>query len=870
MADTLAPMPKFSDSKELAAYLLKLLQSSPRTLFAGAGVSKRANLPIWEEYLEILAKVAENYEPMLAGMMRKRAKAGDFLEAARYYKTASDIPIGIKLAELTAPFSRDKYDAPKLYSLCSLPFDLAVTTNYDLALHDAFAKTKGHSIVCAELGDPTLREAVFWKSFYVGRLHGRAEVPNSLVLDTDDYHRIDSDNDYKDLLKSLLRQRSVLFVGFSFLDPAISEILNFIESMGVFPELHHALIPTGQDALGTRLRKQNIEVIEYDPRDYHAVLWDAIEICSKEFGPQTAKTPTTLTSGFDTARRLLATCYAYACMEGDGVALKQTVIEGIALAELSDGTESLEALSLSLRSYMALSEVEADALMRAAVTRLVARGVCMEEDGLVILVSDLRPQTSPVQVLVSGIISRALLREKFEIPPKVERALTCAVEEVLVLRGFDLGAEFSGAHIGEDGDVSVTITEAINRNLPGDWETRRNMLAEVFGELLRHPSPTEEAVLGEVGRISFGIELILQSGRSTIYALALPEQIYLDASFLMPAIVLGHPSQEVYSSAIGRLQEASRDVKGTAVHFADVFLDEIINHRKKAIELVRDGGLDSESILSKRILFYGADKVNVYIGGYSGWLTDDRNRGKTFDTYLNEIAPYRTVAELTTFLRKRGISVVSTRPATTDDSQAQTDTFSALDTGYQIEEAKLGRAEAKPTVLKKHEAAQIHLMQKDIARGRRTILVTADTKLRRAVATSSLSSLRDSLISPRNLVQLVDLLIGIDVPPQALTRLLWSVKAADDRASIKDYLLNRALRHYDEALLLKLNDLLDSYAEKIVREAKLEDIDIGTMKTDERPRVSRFMDRVENEVFENLAEEVRKLRAKVQELEAKG
>jgi hypothetical protein len=30
------------------------------------------------------------------------------------------------------------------------------------------------------------------------------------------------------------------------------------------------------------------------------------------------------------------------------------------------------------------------------------------------------------------------------------------------------------------------------------------------------------------------------------------------------------------------------------------------------------------------------------------------------------------------------------------------------------------------------------------------------------------------------------------------------------------------------------------------------------------------MDRVENEVFENLAEEVRKLRAKVQELEAKG
>lgn len=862
-------MPKFADSKELATHLSKLIQSSPRSLFAGAGVSRRANLPVWAEYLEILASVAEKYEPMIAGMIRKRAKSGDYLEAAHYYKTATDIPIGIKLENLAAPFARDRYDAAKLHSLCSLPFDLAVTTNYDTALHDAFAKTKGENILCAELGDPTLREAVFWKNFYVGRLHGRAEVPNSIVLDTDDYHKIDTDNDYKDFLKTLLRQRSVLFVGFSFLDPAISEILNFIESMGVFPELHHALIPAGQDALGTRLRKQNIEVIEYDPLDNHRVLWEAIEICSHEIRSQSKTIPSTLTSGFDTARRLLATCYAYACMEGDGVALKQTVIEGIALAELSEGTDRLTTLGLSLRSYMALSEVEANTLMRAAVTRLVARGLCMQEDDLVILVSDLKPPTSPVQILVSGIISRALLREKFEIPPKVQRALTCAVEEVLVLRGFDLGAEFSGAHIGEEGDVSVTITEAINRNLPGDWKTRRSMLAEVFGELLRHPSPIEEAVLGEVGRISFGIELILQSGRSTIYALALPELIYLDASVLMPAIVLGHPSQEVYSSAIGRLQEASKGLKGTAVQFTDVFLDEIISHRKKAVELVREGGLDDELVLSKRILFYGADKVNVYIGGYSGWLTDNKNRGKTFDTYLNEVAPYRTGAELTIFLRKRGISVVSTRPATIEESQAQADIFAALDTGYEIEEAKLGRGESKAPVLKRHEAAQIHLMQKDIARGRRTILVTADTKLRRAVATSSLTLLRDSLISPRNLVQLVDLLIGIDVPPQALTRLLWSVKAADDQASIKDYLLNRALRHYDEALLLKLNDLLDGYAEKIVREAKLENLDIGTMKTDERPKVSRFMDRVENEVFENLAEEVKKLRAKVKALETR-
>jgi hypothetical protein len=181
----------------------------------------------------------------------------------------------------------------------------------------------------------------------------------------------------------------------------------------------------------------------------------------------------------------------------------------------------------------------------------------------------------------------------------------------------------------------------------------------------------------------------------------------------------------------------------------------------------------------------------------------------------------------------------------------------------------LDRRELKVSLLKKHEAAQLFAMHLDMEAGRRPILVTADTKLRRAVGLSSISSLKDSLISPQNLVQLVDLLIGIDVPPASLSRLLWSVRAVDDAAMLKDYLLSRALPTYNEALLLKMSELLDSYVDRYVKQAKLEKINLMATGTEESLKTSRFMDRVEDEVFAGLAIEVEKLRLRLRELEGK-
>jgi hypothetical protein len=133
------------------------------------------------------------------------------------------------------------------------------------------------------------------------------------------------------------------------------------------------------------------------------------------------------------------------------------------------------------------------------------------------------------------------------------------------------------------------------------------LLLEAFIDLLRRPEPQEERALAELGRLAFGIEIVLQTGRSTMYALSLPQVIYLDASVLMPAIIPGHPLRLSYVDAIKKVQQASQ----TRIAVCDVFLEETIKHRQKAIESVRELGLENLESIKKPITYYGSTEVNV-------------------------------------------------------------------------------------------------------------------------------------------------------------------------------------------------------------------------------------------------------------------
>src|SRR5207244_13172169 len=112
-------------------------------------------------------------------------------------------------------------------------------------------------------------------------IDGRSEVRTISILDAEDYRALDANSEYQDFLHHILTQKACLFVGFSFLDPAIDRILTYIADKGVQPKKHYAVVPPVTDGLVERLAKYNVEVVLYDPRNDHSVLWIGIAEAEK-------------------------------------------------------------------------------------------------------------------------------------------------------------------------------------------------------------------------------------------------------------------------------------------------------------------------------------------------------------------------------------------------------------------------------------------------------------------------------------------------------------------------------------------------------------------------------------------------------------
>lgn len=78
---------------ELKAALATFFQRSEiPVLFSGAGVSARAGLPTWGNYMKALAGAVFEYDPYTKFMIDEAVNDGRFEVAASYYKLCPKIP----------------------------------------------------------------------------------------------------------------------------------------------------------------------------------------------------------------------------------------------------------------------------------------------------------------------------------------------------------------------------------------------------------------------------------------------------------------------------------------------------------------------------------------------------------------------------------------------------------------------------------------------------------------------------------------------------------------------------------------------------------------------------------------------------------
>lgn len=832
-------------------------------LFAGAGVSARAGLPAWKAYLTTLAGAASTFDVGTKYMMDKQIAEGKLDLAASYFYLCDDIPQATRLAELIAPL--EKYNSSLLEELASLPFASFTTTNFDEAILDAYAAARGRAPRLVNIDEPTLDAAPFEKKFYIARIHGRVEVPSSMRLSREHFAKLGDDEAYKSFLTYLFTRCNVLFVGFSFMDPAITSVMRAVKATykNLHGRQHLALLPSDATAeFIQELASHDIRKVTYSPDKHHQELWISIGDALTQL-KSVARQPV-VTGPFEIAKRYLATAYARMKVGGSKRGpLLSVMAEGI-VAGLVKGSNlsGISESELAERMFQELpvSREAAQTLVSRSLTSLISEGLCrstrvgQEARYVTAQIDDSFDRA--VDRLVGGTINRFVVRERGRDSVELRQFLQKFFVELLLTRGWDLGAAFAARKVPDEVNVRATMESLRDDLVKGPLLDKLRGAVE---DLLVNPDDVEAVLLAEMGRLSFGLELLIQAPRDAeFFERTLPERIYLDANVLMPAITTGHPQKVAMETTIKMLQKYLKGSNASVtVCVFDGFLNEIVSHRRLAIAAMAQRDGEGAMWAEREVSLLGASHVNVYIGAY--FNVREAEPSLTFESFLKRYAPYKDERELQTFLGNLGYTVVSNNPLTRRDYP---EILHALEVFYASGLEQL----RKSAQVISHDAAQLALLSYEMHANKRSVLVSADKRMRIALDQNNFAWLGNAIISHLGLIQLVDLLCGEIDESRSMTSLYWMSSVSSNTERIRNHLINVALKHHDAALAMELKDVVDQVAEDASAELESGDLNLQSDSSElpaDRVRVNSVMSRYEENFFERMRVEIERREARL-------
>lgn len=851
--------------QEISSRLLRFAETPRSILFAGSGISARLGVPTWSTLLEKLSEVCVQFEDRpSADLIGARVCDGHLLSAATVYTSCEKIPKGERYRQLAGFLNPADAESQisKLDALMGLGFSGVVTTNYDRVLHNAYAHAKKRAARPLEIDDDSLKGAASLTEFYIARIHGRMEKPETIVFDAASYDRILIHPQYQDFLFSLFTQRPCLFLGFSFLDPAITHILDLYEQKygPTFPQLHLAVIPnTAAQDLGKRLGDVNIEVLHYDPHKSHHDLWDAIRLANQAKLLAQAAPPRNdeaLRQNFSRFKRFAAFSYAQTITRKEHAPLIASAKSAIALSLIEEGGPKAKQDAEYHRSIADLLHIELEAareIFAQVVAELIATAQVDRKNGrLVLTQKPSRDFDEKLDILAKAVSDRIKVLSGQKLSADDKRGIVPIIEKVFLARAWDLAAFYAGAKVGYPPDLSVTLDAILSDEKASGRAKNLGPVRTAISDMLQRPSDEEAEILSEVGRSAFALQILFSSPRQTQHhRFALPGKIYFDSNFLLPAIVPGHPMRPLYESVIQRLKgAATKNRTPLELVVAYQFVNEIVSHRKLAQETVRRLDLEDPRRLRQHIAQIGAHNGNVFVGAYATAVGRAERKVK-FDDFLKRVAPYTNEAQLMSYLKGAGFRTVIQDPAKMPNYER---VKTLLTIGYR--RGELNMWGLKDRVLVEHEAGQLAALLTEIEQGWHSVFITADLRLANVIYSDNyLKKLSGALMSHLGFVGMVDLLIGARVDAQAFARLVWTSPRTPDESRIRDYLLQRALASYDAALAKRMHEVINETTRVAQIEVDRRGVTLNeTRDVEEMKKAHDVLDRMENQFFAKMSE----------------
>ncbi|MCC2543016.1 hypothetical protein COJ79_20395 [Bacillus thuringiensis] len=202
--------------QEFLRTYVKAIQDSNASIFAGAGLSRPAGYVDWKE---LLREVAEDLQLDIDQEV-------DLIALAQYHVNEFNGRSKINQI-LIDEFTRSVTTTDNHKILSQLPISTYWTTNYDQLIESNLVAVGKK--VDKKITPENLSYSVPGSDAIVYKMHGDSTLPHDAVLTKDDYEGYDQKRKlFGTALRGDLVSKTFLFIGFSFDDPNLSQILSKI------------------------------------------------------------------------------------------------------------------------------------------------------------------------------------------------------------------------------------------------------------------------------------------------------------------------------------------------------------------------------------------------------------------------------------------------------------------------------------------------------------------------------------------------------------------------------------------------------------------------------------------------------------------
>ncbi|PGZ57861.1 SIR2 family protein [Bacillus cereus] len=196
--------------------------------FIGAGLSVPFNIPTWED---LIRDITDEYakgkiETLLRGVVDWHLDSNDYwgaIDEIKKYATLVDQDIQKKITKLIRENRKNVEDSDlhNYLDLAKMNFKLHLTTNYDNLLYEHI---KGDNLPIL-LKDLDFSSQDLYDEKRICHLHGFTSNMGSIVISKSSYEALYSNEKYGELLKAITSSKQFLFMGFSFDDKFVSNLI---------------------------------------------------------------------------------------------------------------------------------------------------------------------------------------------------------------------------------------------------------------------------------------------------------------------------------------------------------------------------------------------------------------------------------------------------------------------------------------------------------------------------------------------------------------------------------------------------------------------------------------------------------------------